>query len=91
LWKESAVVPVFKKGSSAMASNYCIDPYVTTSPKVSNLLFMTTYICLKYRLNPSQHGFHKHKSSLPSYGSTAKSGLGLLFLRFLNHTHLDTW
>jgi hypothetical protein len=64
LWKETAVVPVFKKGSSAMVRNYRPMSILNNFSKIFEFIIYDHLYCVfKYRLNPSQHGFRKHNST----------------------------
>jgi hypothetical protein len=74
LWKETAAVPVFKKGISTVVSNYTPISVLNKSSKTFKfIIYGHFYIIFKYRLNPSQHGFYKHNStsiSLVTYLNT---------------------
>jgi hypothetical protein len=64
LWKQTAVVPVFKKGSSAVVSNYRPISILNKFSKIFEfIVYDHLYNFFKYRLNPSQHGFHKFNST----------------------------
>jgi hypothetical protein len=43
LWKEAAVVPIFKKGSSVLVTNYKSISLLNNFSKVLKLLFMTSF------------------------------------------------
>jgi hypothetical protein len=64
LWKQTDVVPVFKKGDSTIVSNY---RPISILNKFSDMFEFTIYDNLfnfcKNRLNPAQHGFRKSNST----------------------------
>jgi hypothetical protein len=62
LWKQTVVVPGFKKGSSTVVVTTDLFPYSTILQKFSNLLSIMTRI-FKHKFNPSQHDFRKHSST----------------------------
>jgi hypothetical protein len=56
LWKQTAVVPVFKKGSSTIVSNYRPISILNNFFKIFEfIIYDHLYNFFKYRLNPSQH------------------------------------
>jgi hypothetical protein len=64
LWKQTAVVPVFKKGSSTIVSNYIPISILNNFSKIFEfIIYDHLYNLFKYRLNPSQHGFRKFNST----------------------------
>jgi hypothetical protein len=63
VWKESAVVPIFKRGSHAAVSNYRPILFLSNFSKLFE--FITHDHVLHYaKLNPSQHGFTKSRSTV---------------------------
>jgi hypothetical protein len=64
LWKEAAVVPIFKKGNSASVNNYRPILILNNFSKLFEF-FIHEHLShyLKLKLNPCQHGFTKHKST----------------------------
>jgi hypothetical protein len=63
VWKEAAIVPVFKRGNHEAGSNY---RPISTLNNFSKLLeFIIHDHVLHYvKLNPNQHGFTKSKSTV---------------------------
>jgi hypothetical protein len=64
LWKEAVVVPVFKKGSSALVTNCRSISLLNNFSKVFKIIIhdqLSYYF--KSKLHPSQHGFIKSKST----------------------------
>jgi hypothetical protein len=65
LWKQAAVVPVFKKDNCASVSNYRPIPILNNFYKVFEFIIhdhVSHYF--KCKLNPCQHGFTKSVSSI---------------------------
>jgi hypothetical protein len=64
LWKEAAIVPVFKRGNPASASNY--RPTFILNNNYSKLLefIIHDHVSHYVKLNPNQHGFTKSKSTV---------------------------
>jgi hypothetical protein len=64
LGKQTAVVPVFKKGNSTIVSNYRPISILNIFSKIFEfIVYDYLYNFFKYRLNPSQHGFCKFNST----------------------------
>jgi hypothetical protein len=64
LWKQTAIIPVFKKGKSTSVSNYWAISLVSNFSKVFELVIhdhISHY--LKSKISPYQHGFTKTKST----------------------------
>jgi hypothetical protein len=64
LWKQVAVVPIFKKGNSASVNNYRLISILNNFSKLFEYVIhdhASHY--LKLKLNPCQHGFTKSKST----------------------------
>jgi retron-type reverse transcriptase len=65
LWKQTAVVPVFKKGNSTIVSNYRPISNLNNFSKIFEFI-VYDHLCnfFKYKLNPSQqYGFRKFNST----------------------------
>jgi retron-type reverse transcriptase len=58
LWKQTAVVPVFKKGNSTIVSTYRL-----ISKIFEFIVYDHLYNFFKFRLNPFHHGFRKFNST----------------------------
>jgi hypothetical protein len=64
LWKQTAVVPVFKKSDSTIVSNYRPISILNNFSKIYEfIVYDHLYNFFRYRLNPSQHGFRKFNST----------------------------
>jgi hypothetical protein len=64
LWKQTAVVPVFKKGDSTNVNNYRPISILNNFSKIFEFIVhnhLSNFF--KLRLNPAQHGFHKFNST----------------------------
>jgi hypothetical protein len=65
LWKQAAVVPVFKKGNRALVANYRPISNLNNFSKILNVLYTITFLFyFKCKLHINQHGFVKSKSSV---------------------------
>jgi hypothetical protein len=65
VWKQAAIVPVFKKSNTASVSNYHPISILNTFSKLFELVIhdhVSHY--LKPKLNSCQHGFTKSKSTI---------------------------
>jgi hypothetical protein len=64
LWKQTAVVPVFKKRNSTNVSNYRPVYILNNFSEIFEfIVYDHLHNFFKYRLNPSQHGFRKFNST----------------------------
>ena len=66
-WKETNIIPLFKKGSSNMSENYRPVSLTSVICKLLERLIKDHMVDLLVRhklLNPSQHGFLKMRSCL---------------------------
>jgi hypothetical protein len=62
--ENTAVVPVLKKGSYTVISEYRPVPILNSfSFFFEFIIYDHLYVFFKYRLNPSQHVFRKHNST----------------------------
>jgi hypothetical protein len=63
LWKQVAVVPIFKKGNRALVTNYRPIWILNNFSKISGSIdYDHISFTLKSKLHPSQHGLIKWKS-----------------------------
>jgi hypothetical protein len=64
LWKQAAVVPVFKTGNSAIVTNYRPITIVNNFSKiVLSIIYDQVSFYFKRKLNYSQHDFIKRQST----------------------------
>ena len=64
LWKQTAVIPVFKKGNRASVNNYRPISILNTFSKIFEfVIYEQVFHYVKSKFNPSQHGFMKSKST----------------------------
>jgi hypothetical protein len=63
LWKEAAIVPVFKRGNHAAASNYRPISILNDFSKLPEFI-IHNHVLHYVKLNPNQHGFTKSKSTV---------------------------
>jgi hypothetical protein len=64
LWKQVAVVPIFKKGNSILVTNYRPITILNNFSKFfESIIHLQLSSYLKFKLHPSQHGFIKSKST----------------------------
>jgi hypothetical protein len=63
LWKQTVVIPEFKKGNSTTVSNYRPISILNFSKIYEFIFYEHLYNFFKYRLNPYQHGFRKFNST----------------------------
>jgi hypothetical protein len=64
LWKQTAVVPVLKKGDSTTVSNYRPIYILNNFSKIFEFtIYNHLFNLFKHRLNPSQHDFRKANST----------------------------
>jgi hypothetical protein len=65
IWKEAAVVPIFKKDISALVANYrSFSPLNNFSKDFEIIIHDQLYYYFKSKLHKSQHGFIKSKSTV---------------------------
>jgi hypothetical protein len=65
LWKDEAAVPIFKKGSSALVTNYIPISLLNNPSKVFEIIIHDHFsYYLISKLQPSQHGFITPKSTV---------------------------
>jgi hypothetical protein len=67
LWREAVVLPIFKKGSSALVTDYRPGSLLNNFSKVFEIIIhdqLSYYF--KSKLHPSQHGFIKFKPTVTS-------------------------
>jgi hypothetical protein len=77
LWKQTAVVPVFKKGNSTIVSDYRPISILNNVSKISEfIVYDHLHNFFKYRLNPSQHGFRKFNSAATNLVTYLNSSVG---------------
>jgi hypothetical protein len=64
LWNQAAVVPIFKKGSSALVTNYRpITIWNNFSKMFESIILDRLCFYFKFKIHQSQHGFIKTKST----------------------------
>jgi hypothetical protein len=64
LWIESAVIPIFKNGDSALVANYRHISLLNNFPVFLSIIHDQPSYYFKSKLHPSQHGFIKSKSTV---------------------------
>ena len=65
LWKQAAIVPVFKKGKASSVGNYRPVAILNNFSKIfESIIHDHIYHFFKSTLNPHQHGFIKSKSTV---------------------------